>query len=303
MDLTAAIKEIQSLTERATGSTFREIDIEDPKGGKFKLPIAIVQDETGRKSAVSLAKAVHEGIALATENRLKFADGPDRREGVANHQALKSFIDHANRFKAENSTVWANLQERRIVSVLDYHDTGAASKAKWGRHRGVYPCPLSEAWQAWGGKEGLELSQDDFAELLDSRDRELAEGTFEDGKKSPPPSFLVSLANNLETFSSSKAKKERDAQTGRLMLSYAAESGVAPGSVTPPPAFLITIPVFEDDDARILEVRLRVTVEDGEPTFHVRIHAAGDVLRKTFTEICGFVAQETTLPIFLGTPE
>lgn len=248
-----------------------------------------------------------DAAELVRAQRLANAEGPDRIEGTAHHQALDSFVAHVNRFKQPHSAVWANPAARELVAVLDYHEAVSASataaKPHWGKHRAVYPCPLSEAWAAWGHVNGLVLSQDDFAALLDSRDRELIQGTFPGGTVAPAPSALISLANNLEVFSTCTARRERDPNTGRVKLSFTEEKGVAGGSVLPPPAFLIQIPVFQDSLPVPLEVRLRVTVEEGHARFHLGIHAALEVLRNSFAQVCATVQKGTGLPVFMGTPE
>jgi hypothetical protein len=197
--------------------------------------------------------------------------------------------------------VWADAANRRLMAVLDYHKAGAAGAPRWGRHAGTYECPLSEAWRAWGGGAPLALDQDAFAAHLDARDRDLASGTV-NGRAAPEPAALVTLAANLEAYSASKAKRERDPNTQRVRISYSTESGFS-GDVVPPPSFLIFIPVFQDGVRQLLEVRLRVEVEEGTATFTAQIHAAGDVLRDAFLALCERVKAETGLPVFLGTPE
>lgn len=299
-NLAEAITTIQKSALKTAEVKILGIKVDDGKG-QTEIPVAFLPNEGGGITAAALTSAVDGWAELARKLRLSKAEGPDRREGTANHQSIESFCDHANRFKADNSVVWANPATRQLVSVLDYHLAGATGATRWGKHRGVYPCPLSEGWQAWGGGRELKLSQDAFAALLDSRDRELAAGAAPSGRM-PDPAALVTLAANLETFSNIKAKRERDANTGRVRLSYSEEKGVA-GTVMPPPAFLICIPVFQDGAPEVLEVRLRVTVEEGAACFALQIHAAGDVLRGAFNMLCARVKTETTLPVFVGTPE
>lgn len=297
-----AIREIDQLSRRSQWNVITNIDAEDGKGGKVSLPIAILEKENGEHEAVSLLGDLREATNYATERRLANADGPDRRQGVAAHQSIDSFVDHANRFKSKDSAIWANAQKRELVAVLDYHPAGAESPARWGKHRGIYACPLSEAWLAWGAGKELVLDQDAFAALLDQRDRELAAGDFPNQKKAPDPALLLTLAANLEVFANTSAKRARDPNTGRVKLTFIEEKGVA-GELAPPPSFLIAIPVFQDAQPQALEVRLRVEVEDGHAQFHVQIHAAGDVLRDAFNELCTRVATATELPLFVGTPE
>lgn len=300
--LAEAIRQIEETAADATEAQIITLATQDGAGGVSQGGIAVLKDGESQV-LVSLAPLLAEANALEKKQRLERAAGPDRRTGTAQLQSLQSFIDHANRFKAEGSSaVWANAAARQLVSVLDYHPAGAENPARWGRHRGVYGCPLSEAWLAWGGGKAVELEQDDFAALLDGRDRELASGKLPSGTSAPEPSMLISLASNLEVYSHAQAKRERDPGTGKLKISFNEEKGVS-GVVPIPPSFLVSIPVFEDAEPRTLEVRLRVAVEDARAKFTVQIHAAGDILRASFQELCATVNSQTALPVFTGVPE
>lgn len=300
--LAAAIEKIQESALGAGGPALLALPYVDGKGGKLEVSVLATRDGEGHPRVVGTTEFVRSAAALAEDLRLKHAAGPDNRSGTALHQSLGSLVEHANRFKAENSAIWANPQERKLVAVLDYHPAGADSPARWGRHRGVYECPLSEAWKAWGGITGLTLDQDELSALLDSRDRELASGKLPNLKAAPDPSFLVTLAHSLEVYSEMKAKRFRDPATGRMSVSFTEEKGIA-GEVTTPPAFLIRIPIFEDSTTSEIEVRLRVSVEDGKASFAVQIHAAQEVLRRAFDGLCDQVAALTELPVFRGKPE
>lgn len=294
-----SIKEIERLAIDANRVQTITLKVSDGAGGMVDFPVLVTRggDTDG------LAAEITQAAKFARELRLASAKGPDYREGEALHQSFASFTAHANRFKSDASAIWADPSQRRFVSVLDYHPEGANSKAAWGRHRGVYPAPLSEAWKAWGGGAGLKLSQDDFADLLDARDRELAAGTFPSTETpAPTPAQLVTLAANLEVFSHKSVKRVRDPKTGRLTLTFSEDAGVA-GEVAPPRAFLVHIPIFQDSKPTTLEVRLRVTVDEGAATFLVNVHAAREVLAAAFDDLCDDAKTQTGMPVFVGTPE
>lgn len=301
-DYAEAIRQIQTTAARVAEPKVINVTVPDGGGGANSIPVALLVSAEGGVEARSLMPEVIDASEVSERWRLKHAAGPDRREGTAQLQSFVAFCDHANRFKSADSAVWADAAQRKLVSVLDYHPAGAVSKAAWGKHRGVYACPLSEAWGAWGGGRALKLDQDSFAALLDARDRELADGKLPNGNAAPSPSTLITLANNLEVYSKADAKRERDPNTGRLKISYNEDKGVS-GTVMPPPAFLVNIPVFQDTTPQPLEVRLRVTVEEGHALFHVQLHAAADVLRQAFLELCDVAKVSTSLPVFVGTPE
>ncbi len=293
-------------------------------GKEHAVQVALVPDGDGRAKIASLLDIEKAAVEFQRQERLRAAPGPDRREGTAKLQALDSLIGHAIRFKDGDSAVWADEAGRKLVVVLDYHRaenaptpekladalaTATPGQPRWGKHRGIYECPLSTAWLAWYGDAVedaenagvLELDQDEFAAFLDAHDRDLVAGPLPNGTPAPAPTQLITLANNLETYSEAKAKRERD-PNGRLKVTYSSDQGVA-GSVQVPPSFLIKIPVFQDSEPQVLEVRLRVEVEDAAAKFIVKIHAAEDVLRDAFRALCERVKRETGLPVFVGEPE
>jgi hypothetical protein len=301
-DLAQAVELVQKTAAAAVPAQLVEVEARDGDGGTVKLQVLVGRDADGDLDVLTLP--ITELDALARARRLAEDPGPDRREGTAAHQALSSFIEHLKRFKESKATVvWANPTHRQLVGVLDYHEDGGAPR--WGKHRSIYPCPLSEAWTAWGGEKGLTLTQDQFAELLDVRDAELHEGAFGDGlqrgKVAPSPAELVTLATTLETFSHLTAKREREA-SGRTKVTFSQADGVA-GTVAPPAAFLINVRVFEDAAPQVLQVRLRVTVEGAVAKFHVRIHRASELLRESFAELVAEVKERAEVPVFVGTPE
>lgn len=102
---------------------------------------------------------------------------PKARKGTAQLHVLESFIAHANRFKSDNSALFAdpNMSAPKLTSVLDYHPEGPDFEGEKGpdarhcRHRGVYAFPLSEEYQAWLKLNGSKMGQQDFAEFLEDR--------------------------------------------------------------------------------------------------------------------------------------
>jgi uncharacterized protein YfdQ (DUF2303 family) len=231
------------------------------------------------------------------------ADKPRRRRGLATLQAIDSFCDHINRFKAAQSAVFADEAALKFIGVLNYHPEGASSDPAWGDHRALYQCPLSPEWVAWGAGNPIEADQEEFALFLDAHDRDLAgDATAPTGTPYPSPAELMTLAATLETHDNKSAKRVRDPKTGRVRLEFTEDRGVS-GDTVIPPAFAIKIPVFRDAEPVIIEVRLRVDVEDGEATFHWQIHDSAKVMRVAFRGLVENVMQATELPVFIGTPE
>lgn len=264
----------------------------------------VVTVERGVKGVpyiVSADRAQVFGDLLAQEDAR--ADKPRRRRGTAQLQTIDSFCSHVERFASPSSAIFADGAHSQFVGVLDYHPAGADSDPAWGQHRAHYSCAHSPEWQVWGAGREIEGTQDEFAAFLDEHDRDLAAGVIDaTGTAYPAPADLMTFAATLETYSSASAKRIRDPRTGRIAVEYKSDAGIV-GTTPIPRAFAVRIPIFADSDPVAVEVRLRVTVENGRAEFSWQIHDAPKVLRAAFARLVERVRETTGLPVFVGTPE
>jgi uncharacterized protein YfdQ (DUF2303 family) len=188
-----------------------------------------------------------------------------------------------------------------LVALYDYHPAGEdMSKAGWQKHRAVYRAHLSTGWGQWGGVGERVLAQEEFCQLLDSRDWELTAEQTTPGKEWPKPAALLSMIGELETFSTKTCKRER--QKGNAMrLISTEESGVK--SVELPRSFGVKVPVFEGQEPEVHEVRLSLQVKDGEPTFILTLHRAKEKMLEAFAALTEELGEQTGVPTFIGEPE
>lgn len=305
-NLKEAIKELTGLGSQLVAPHVEHIPFHTERGERSTFPVVFLADGHGKVRAEPLINMVRAASTEEERKRLAIAIGPDRRKGTANHQTLASFIAHMLRFKDDDSAVWADadtdIGKAALVGIFNYHQTGAENPARWGDHRAKYDCPISDAWESWGGGSPVALSQEEFAEFLESRDFDLASGTLTSGTTAPSPAHLITMANRLEVYSTATAKRERDPNTHRVRISYSEDKGVS-GDLVPPAAFLICIPVFTDSEPEMMEVRLRVNIEGGRAKFTVQVHNAKAIWRKSFEKVCQEVIARTGLPVYQGTPE
>lgn len=307
--LPEAIREVKNMATAAAKPEVRDIKVTDAHGKEITIPVVFLPGVQGAQNMSSLAPVIRDGLAIAREQRLETAAGPDALIGTAKLATMDSMIEHIKRFKLPATVVYADPEELTIRALYDYHPK--AGEAGWNRHGATYEAMVSDAWEAWGGLEGRLLSQEEFINLLDSRDGELVEGEVR-GTKTPTPSWLLTFAGNLETYHNRTAKLTRDPNTGRRTVTFSDDKGIQ-GTVTPPTVLLVKIPVFTDSwEAESLEVRLRVQVEEGEPQFKLWIHDAAKVLAAEFNSIAEAVTSKEVpggskggadVPLFMGKPE
>lgn len=249
-----------------------------------------------------------------------YRKAPERRRGTAELYDLKSFVEHANRFKDAHSALFANPEGNgggpTLTSVLDYHE-GAAGGPRWGQHRGQLTFALSDEWEAWDAKNDTEMSQAEFAAFLErrlidvrlpgaelaGRVRELAdvlELTYASPKR------LLELARGLSVHESSRVTNAVNVSTGEGKVSFETEHtqhGPAGESVTVPRAFIIGIPVFKHGPGYALPVLLRYRLRGSAIAWRYEIQGADLAFRDAFEEACTEAKEDTGLPLFVGSPE
>ena len=242
---------------------------------------------------------------------------PTRREGAATHTRLDSFIDHVNRFKGENSAVFAvdNMAGPKLTAIFDYHPSGYASDAENMKHRAVYSFPLSDEWQAWSGANGKAMAMSDFASFLEDHivdvttDKPKSDAAKDflakTGGNLASPSKLIEIARGLQVNEASTLREARNLSSGEAEVVFQSEHLDANGNkLTLPNAFMICIPVFARATVfdQIL-ARFRYRKSGTGLVFWFDLWRPDLVFEHAFTEACDLVKKETALPLFVGNPE
>lgn len=224
------------------------------------------------------------------------AGKPRRREGSATHHTLKSFTAHALRMANGYSTVWANPEAFKLEAVFDYHPSNTKVDAAWCQHRSVYSCPRAPEWVLWARAEGKELGQDDFAQLIEEQAEFIVGG---DGY--PTSAELLEMARDLRIHSQGKFQRKIDPTSGQYSLVCQDEHDQSSTKI--PRAFRLGLRVFDGGDQYGIEARIRFRLHNNNPLFSFQLHRRLEIEREAFGAVTAQVAEETKLPVFVGTPE
>lgn len=267
----------------------------------------------------------------------QYRTAPERREGTAKLVELESFCDHVNRFKDADSAIFAepSTTSPKLMAVLDYHQrcnlpTGedvvvgevvrgevkpVDGKPRFGKHRAVYPFPLSDEWQAWLAKNGHPMPQAEFATWLEDRIVDVADpqAAFTSAKRFAEalgittfasPNKLLDLSRGLTIHVDERAATKVNPSTGETSVFYSAEHQDEAGApLVIPRAFLIQIPVFRAGTLYQLPVRLKYRLASGRLAWFYDIHNVLKAFDDAFREACDLAAEKTGLPLFYGSPE
>lgn len=276
------------------------------------IEIPKIAPETGRLVVHPEGMTVTD-VSAMVKPRL---ERPERRKGTAVFTQVASLIEHANRFKDEHSSIFADDEPSKpsISVVLDYHEMSAAGAPRFGEHRGHYAFPISEEWAFWQKVSGSGLDIRQFAELLEDRitdvvdpggvgpaTKELAE---ELGITLAGRGTLKTLAKGLNIRVDRKVVSAMNADTGEGALVFEETHNDKDGApLKVPNGFVIAIPVFRGGATYSIPVRLRYRIGSGGVTWILQLHRADVAFRDAFGEACELVRAETELPLLFGRPE
>lgn len=220
----------------------------------------------------------------------EFQNRPHRVKAAPKLESVDSFIAYANRWKVEDvSTVFCNVSDRSLEAVMDDHEK--QDLPSWRTHRATYTAKLSRELQFWQQRDGQELNQLQFAELLEERLVDV---------ESPPGATLLELALNLQTHSNVTFRSAVRLSSSMVRMEYAEESGN--GNIDLPEKIGLAIPLFHNGDYYKVIARLRFRVKDGKATFRYKLVDIEEKLEHAFKAIIARVTEQVPgVAIYQGT--
>lgn len=248
----------------------------------------------------------------------EFRERPERRSGVARLQDADSFVAFVNRFKDGHSAIFADASRTSpsLTAVLDYNQSGVDGMPRFGKHRAVYQCPLSDEWMAWTRHDGKPLAQGDFASFLEDHitdvmdpagvegDENLTALTDLLGGRWASASTLIGLSRGLQINIETAVKQAVTLSTGEITVNYAeTHSDGAGAPIRVPNLFLLAIPVFRGGAFYRVPVRLRYRLSGGKLSWSFHLYRADRVFDDAFSEVVTKAATGTALTVFMGAPE
>jgi uncharacterized protein YfdQ (DUF2303 family) len=243
---------------------------------------------------------------------------PERIRGTSAHTTLGSWLKHYAAFKDEGTAVFANglMSDPKITAVYNYNL--ASDNPRFGDHRAVFNCTLSDEWNAWSRHGGSALSQHEFAafiednigdiqgkpDLTDEANAVLKDVSSMLGYAYAGQADMLQLSRGIEINESAKAKTGANLRSGERTLEYITEHKDGNGEkLAVPGLFLIAIPVFKDGVIYRLPVRLRYRLKDGTVLWSYDIYRDDKAFKDAYDEICAQIATQTGAAVFVGQPE
>ncbi len=240
---------------------------------------------------------------------------PRRKQGVAELTNINAVIQHFERFHSEESVVFVddNPDAPEIRVVYNYTAPGDG-EAGFGDYGTRYRFPLSDEWKAWTAVSGETLSQQEFAEFLETHLEDIMEGdeSMETVKvwadrvklELAGPAKLMEISKGLTVNIGRQIADHRNLQTGEAQITFAEQHSNEKGDqLRVPGAFAIRLPVFKGENPYAAPVRLRYRVHGSSIVWSMAIHKVDRIFRQAMTDAMDLVEAGTKAPTYFGTPE
>lgn len=195
-----------------------------------------------------------------------------------------SFAGYVNRFKNAHTVVFADLEGRKFEAVIDYHKSaGGVVLPMWLRHRAIYTCPTTPAWDEWTAPEwnGKPHNQVEFARFIEEHVPHIAE---------PTGAALLEMCLTLEAKKDVQFRSSTRLQDGQHQFRYeevisGTASGSQPGTLSLPSGFKVAIEPFQGVGLYGIDARLRFRIQQSTLSMWFELVRPKDVLDAAFTKM------------------
>lgn len=220
-----------------------------------------------------------------------------------------SLVLYANKFKNNDTLLFADIATDKIVAAIDYHNIpannrpGEASaipaiggdqpKAQLLAHSAVLHMPKSEEWATWTGVDGKMMPQLDFVRFLEENAPDVVE---------PDAADLIEACRDMQAlrkvnFTSVVRTESNNAERFEYVDENKASSK---GAVEVPNAFKLELPVYFNGKSYLLDARLRWHLDDGVLRLGIKLLRADKLRQTVFKEIVGAISDATQLDVIYG---
>lgn len=203
-------------------------------------------------------------------------------------QTVASLIDYVNRFKTDNTMIFACSEEEIIKAVIDYHEEGS-KKAGLVRHQAILNLTTSNEFDTWIDSDGSWMAQKSFARFLELNAEDIL---------TPKGADLLEMVLDLE--------KSKTVTVQRKLRSSGSDDGSggfasdASGTVLPA-SFKLSFPIFYGETNKVeILAYTKDRLEDTKIEIGYELNRIDIIRQREFTRIAAEIATATGVPFVLG---
>lgn len=278
------MSEVEAVSGLVLASQAKPVQFDAPEGRTF---IALPTDEGGFK--IEQITSPHKADVLMPKV-------------VTQHvkmQTAQSLGEYINRFKNEDTMLFADIASDTIVAVIDYHGTvdttdTAKLSPRLAIHRATLSLPKSLEWQTWTRASGQMMTHVAFATFLEENAVDI---------KAPVGADLLELCRDLQV--AQNVNFGSSVRMGDLtQVNYQKDQdALSKGSIALPQSIQLSIPVYFGEAAVSVTAFMRRQIEDGKLKLGIQLSRAENVRQDEFHRVVDWITDEVeNLTTVYGTP-
>lgn len=246
-----------------------------------------IKDARGVEWLLLPANGTWNAKQLTPDSEVKA--NPAHAEARAQVHTTTSLINYLNRFKTPDTMIFADLQQHKLVAVVDYHSEGSA-KPGLRKHSVTLQLSHSNEWDTWGEFDDDLMSQKAMARFLEENKLDVI---------SPNGGDLLEIVLDME--------KGVNMRVGRKMASAGSDRGRSDSmhevdGTDIPPVWALRFPVFTGEPAVDITAFARDAIDEGKIMVGYKLSRLENIKEAELTRIALLVGTDTNLPVVLGAP-
>jgi uncharacterized protein YfdQ (DUF2303 family) len=215
-------------------------------------------------------------------------------------QAVDSLCDYLDRFKTDDTVLFADIDKDTIVGVIDYHKAqkglaDGTKQAAFLKHTATLVLPKSEEWRIWteADAKGL-MEQLAFARFLEENGGDVV---------APAGADLLEICRDLQAKRSVNFTKAVRTNSDNESFEYTDKTDLSDkGGIEVPTRFELKLPVYFGEQTTQLFAYLRwaIDTEKGGLKIGVKLSRAEYVRQAWFKQIVTEVGSRTGCTVIYG---
>jgi uncharacterized protein YfdQ (DUF2303 family) len=205
-------------------------------------------------------------------------------------QTQDSLVDYVNRFKTDETSLFADIAANSIVALVDYHGKGEPAHVA---HRATLTLPYSEEWRLWTEVSGKLKAQLDFARFLEENAADI---------RVPSAGELLDACRDLQVRRKVNFIKAVRTSSDNENFEYSEETSATTkrGDLELPTRFVLGLPIYFGEPETELHAFLRWRLDEGSLTLGIQLHRVEHVRQSVFKQIVLAVGERTACPVVFG---
>lgn len=212
-----------------------------------------------------------------------------------------SFVEYVNRFKTDDTLIFATVSETgaKFMAMLDYHGAAPALKPAYCAHVAEFEAIQTPEWKIWKSVDRTPLNQVAFATFLEDN-----AGLFVE----PNGAELLELVRSLHGHKNARFNTSVRLNNGAYSVGYDEDIVVKSSNTTTsgelelPPVIKAGMSVFQGADAYEIPARLKTRIEDRRLVLFYETIALHKIVRESILLLVKQIADGTDIIPLLGNP-